>query len=72
MVPATTKMIIPVAIVVMVPVSTVCVVIRCVITRCIREGFDDCNAGKANSNTDVRMGLGGHALSDAGNPQSST
>jgi hypothetical protein len=67
MVPATMKTIVPVAIVVTVPVTTVGVVDRRIVER-----LHYCNTGKANSDTDVRMGLGGYAPSDARDPQSST
>jgi hypothetical protein len=71
MVPVTMKVIVSVAIVVTVPIMTAGVVVRRVIAWSVRERFDDGNTREANTHTDGRMRFGGHALSNAGDSQSS-
>jgi hypothetical protein len=63
-IPATMKAIVPP------PVPTMLIVVRPVIRRRIRERFDDRDAWKANSDTDVRMSLGGDTLSHTCDPES--
>jgi hypothetical protein len=72
MVPVTMKMLVSVAIIVAMPVPTVRVVIGCVVTRCIREWLDDRHAGQSDTDADIGMRLGGRAVRNAGDPQSST
>jgi hypothetical protein len=70
MIPATMKAIVPVSIVITSPIPTVLIVVWPVIRRRIRERFDDCDTWKANSDTDVRMSLGGDTLSHTCDPES--
>jgi hypothetical protein len=74
MVPVTMIMLVSVAIIVTMPVPTMRVVIgwvvvRRVITRCI---IDDGHTREGNTDTDIGMRLGGHAVRNAGDPQGST
>lgn len=77
MIPVTMKMLIPVVIVVTMPVSTRrvvvgCVVVRRVVTRCIREWLDDGHIGQRDTDADIGMRFGGRAVRNAGDSQSST
>jgi hypothetical protein len=70
------KMLVPVAIVVTMPISTMrvivgWVVVRRVVTRCIR-GLDDGHTGQGETDADIGMRLGGHAVRNAGDSQSGT
>ena len=78
-IPVTMKMLVSVAIVVTMPVPTMRVVVGRivvgrvvvgrVVTRCI---IDDRHAGQGDTDADIGMRFGGHAVRNAGDPQSGT
>jgi hypothetical protein len=71
MIPATTKAIVSITIVVTVPVTTLPVVVRAVIRRRI-SWRDYGNTRKTNAYTDIGIGFGGCRPSNAGNPERRT
>lgn len=62
---AMAEAIVSASIVSMAPVSSVGIVIRRVVHRCIGQRLDDRAAGKANPHTDVGVRIGGQTLSHA-------
>jgi hypothetical protein len=73
-VPVTMKMLVSVAIIVTMPVPTMRVVVgrvvvRRVVSRCI---IDDGHTGQGDTDADIGMRFGGHAVRNAGDPQSGT
>jgi hypothetical protein len=70
------KMFVAAVLVVTLPVSTMrvvvgWVVVRRVVTRCIR-GLDDGHTGQGDTDADIGMRFGGYAVRNAGDSQSST